>query len=57
MIRENYKKLVFKTIIRTNVALEEAVMNGVDIFAYDSKSNGAKDYKNVCNEIIKTKQW
>jgi chromosome partitioning protein len=57
MIRENYKDVVFQTVIRTNVALEEAVMSGADIFAYDAKANGAKDYKSVCNEIIKLKQW
>jgi len=57
IIRDNYVELVFKTVIRTNVALEEAVMKGVDIFTYDSKSNGAKDYKSVCNEIIKCKKW
>ena len=57
VIRKNYDQLVFETIIRTNVALEEAVMNGVDIFDYAGNSNGAKDYKNVCKEIIKLKQW
>ena len=57
VIRDKYKDLVFKTIIRTNVALEEAVMRGVDIFEYDNKSNGAKDYKNVCNEILKIEEW
>jgi len=49
--------LVFDTLIRTNVALEEAVMNGIDIFEYAGSSNGAKDYKNVCKEILKLKQW
>ena len=57
VIRQNYSDMVFRTVIRTNVALEEAVMNGCDIFAYDNKSNGAIDYKNVCNEILKIKQW
>jgi len=57
VMRENYKGLVFDTKIRTNVALEEAVMNGVDIFEYAGNSNGAKDYKSVCNEIKKLKQW
>jgi len=57
VIRETYDKIVFKTVIRTNVALEEAVMEGCDIFEYDSNANGAKDYKNVCNEIIKLEQW
>ena len=57
VIRQNYDDLVFKTVIRTNVALEEAVMNGTDIFSYDQRSNGATDYKSVCNEILKIKQW
>ena len=57
VIRKGYTDLVFETMIRTNVALEEAVMKGCDIFAYDASSNGAKDYKSVCNEILKIKQW
>ena len=57
VIRKNYENLVFETNIRTNVALEEAVMNGVDIFEYAITSNGAKDYMSVCNEIKKTKIW
>ena len=57
VIRSSYENIVFKTVIRTNVALEEAVMHGCDIFEYDDTSNGAKDYKNVCNEIINLKQW
>ena len=56
-IRKNYERLVFNTIIRTNVALEEAVMKGVDIFGYDGNSNGANDYLAVCNEILKIKKW
>jgi len=54
MIRQAYGEHVLGSVIRTNVALEEAVMSGVDIFQYDAKSNGAKDYKSVCEEIIKT---
>ena len=57
VIRHNYTDLVFTSVIRTNVALEEAVMNGTDIFSYDARSNGANDYKSVCNEILKIKQW
>ena len=57
VIRKNYGHLVFDTLIRTNVALEEAVMNGIDIFEYAGSSNGAKDYKGVCKEILKLKQW
>jgi len=56
IIRRNYNEKVFKTVIRTSVALEEAVMNSVDVFAYDSKSNGAKDYMKVCQEIVNSNQ-
>jgi chromosome partitioning protein len=57
VIRQTYGNMVFKTVIRTNVALEEAVMRGCDVFDYDGRSNGAKDYKSVCNEILKLEQW
>ena len=54
-ITSRYENNVFKTIIRSNVALEEAAMQGVDIFRYDQKSNGAADYMNVCEELINIK--
>ena len=54
-VRERFENKVFKTIIRTNVSLEEAAMQGMDIFRYAPKSNGAADYKNVCKELIKIK--
>jgi len=44
---------LMKTAIRVNVALAEAQSSGKDIFEYDSKSNGAKDYMSLVNEIIK----
>jgi chromosome partitioning protein len=43
---------VFNTIIRTNVTLEEASMTQGSVFDLDGKSPGAKDYMNVCHEII-----
>ncbi len=52
-IENHFKKDVFKTKIRDNVALAEAPSHGVDIFRYNSKSNGAADYESLCNEIIK----
>lgn len=44
---------LMKTAIRVNVALAEAQSSGKDIFEYDSKSNGAKDYMSLVNEILK----
>jgi chromosome partitioning protein len=54
-IRERFENKVFKTTIRSNVSLEEAAMQGMDIFKYAPKSNGATDYKNVCKELINIK--
>ena len=42
----------FRTVIRENVALAEAPINGLDIFRYDPKSYGAEDYTNLVNEIL-----
>jgi chromosome partitioning protein len=44
---------IFKTFIRDNVSLAEAPIHGQDIFSYDSKSNGAKDYESLIGEFLK----
>ena len=54
-IKERFGNNAFETIVRSNVSLEEAAMEGVDIFRYAQKSNGAIDYMNVCKELIKLK--
>ena len=56
VIEEDYSKDLFKTKIRMNVSLEEAQMQSQDIFAYNIKSTGAEDYREVCKEIIKNKK-
>ena len=43
---------LFKTKIRENISLKEAQANKKDIFSYDNKSNGAKDYKEFIKELI-----
>ena len=43
---------VFDTKIRDTVALAEAPAQRKDIFKYNRSSNGAKDYLNLCKEII-----
>jgi chromosome partitioning protein len=43
---------VFRTIVRTNVALEEASMSKCSVFDLDDRSTGAVDYMKVCDEII-----
>lgn len=43
---------VFNTTIRESVAIREAQYVGKDIFAYDGKSNAAKDYLSLVNEYL-----
>lgn len=54
-IEQHFPDVVFKTKIRDAVALAEAPTQGVDIFRYNPKSNGAEDYHNLCQEIIAIK--
>lgn len=50
-VREYFGDLVYKSVIRTNVALAEAPAQGTSIFKYDSRSSGAEDYMNLAREI------
>jgi len=43
-IQAHFKDEVFKSKIRDNIALAEAPSQGLDIFRYNGKSNGAEDY-------------
>lgn len=51
-IKKHFKN-VFKTMIRTNVALAEAPSHSLDIFNYKPNSHGAMDYMNLCKEILR----
>ncbi len=55
-VLENVKRYfpdkVFKTCIRENIAIAEAPSFGKSIFDYDKESNGAKDYLELCKEIV-----
>lgn len=53
MIENRYGDKVFKTKIRENISLAEMPLSGQSIFDYDSRSNGAKDYMALTEEIIK----
>ena len=52
-IIEYFGSRVFKTLVRDNVSLAEAPSYGQTIFEYKPSSYGAKDYLNLCREIIK----
>lgn len=55
-VLESLRKLLgdklFKTVIRRNVALAEATSFGQSIFEYSPASNGADDYRALCEEIL-----
>lgn len=51
-VREYFGDLVFKTVVRTNVALAEAPARGTSIFKYDARSTGAEDYASLSEEVL-----
>ena len=51
-IEEMFGDIVFRTRIRSSVAIEEAPYQGQDIFRYAPTSNGAKDYGDLCREFL-----
>jgi chromosome partitioning protein len=52
MIKDYFGDLVFKTIIRKNIKLEEAHSSGVPIFDYEPRCIGAEDYNNLVEEVL-----
>ena len=52
-VGKRFKGKVFKTIIRSNVALAEAPVRGQDIFIYAPNSHGAHDYLELSKEFLK----
>lgn len=52
-LRNNFKEKVYKTAIRENIRLSEAPSYVQPITSYDSKSNGAHDYRALAREVIK----
>ena len=51
-IAERYGSKVFHTKIRENIAVAEAPLSQMDIFAYAPESNGAKDYRALAEEVV-----
>ncbi len=51
-LNETYGEVMFKTVIRKNIALSESISKCVSIFDYRADSRGAKDYKDLADEIL-----
>ena len=52
-IKTYFERDMFTTRIRDNIALAEAPAQGLDIFRYSPKSNGAEDYLALTREIMR----
>ena len=52
-VKKYFKNRVYKTIIPRNVKLSEAPSYGMPIALYDKRSDGAKAYVSLANEIIR----
>ena len=55
LIKDSFCDKIFQTVIRDNVALAEAPINGRSIFEYNNKANGAKDYMSLAEEVLAIK--
>lgn len=51
-LEAQYGDLIFKTRIRVNVRLDEAVSAQESIYAFDSASSGAQDYAALTEEVL-----
>ena len=51
-LEEKFSGKVFQTVIRTNIQLAKAQEAGKDIFSFDRSANGAKDYRQLADELI-----
>lgn len=54
-LEQKFGNKVFKTVIRTNIQLSKAQEAGKDIFSFDKSANGARDYRELAEEIMKKK--
>lgn len=53
-LKNRYQSITFHTTIRENISLAESAGSGQSIFEYEPNSNGAKDYLELTEEILKT---
>ena len=56
VIKNNFKSLCYKTIIRTNVKIKDATNIHKSVIDLDPTSNGAIDYTDLAKEIISQEQ-
>lgn len=54
-IKNFFGEKLMNTTISNNITLAEAPSQGKDIFLYNKSCKGAKDYEELCSELIKKK--
>ena len=52
-LRKQFGNIIFETKIRENISVADAPLSSTDIYTYNPKCNGAKDYGSLVEEIIK----
>ena len=55
-LENDFKGILLNKIVRKNIALSESIITHQSIFEYSKRSNGAKDYKKVAEEIMKREE-
>ena len=51
-LRNNFKDLIFKTVLKRNISLSEAPSFGVSVLNYKINSEGSSNYLNLSREIM-----
>ena len=51
--RKQFGNIIFETKIRENISVAEAPLSSTDIYTYNPKCNGAKDYGSLVEEIVR----
>lgn len=54
-VANDYGNILLKTKIRQTISIGESQLQGLDIFHYDPKGNGAVDFIALCKELLKLK--
>jgi chromosome partitioning protein len=52
--RKRFGNQLFSTVIRANAHLKEAAADGKSVFEHTPKANGAQDYMNLTQELLRT---
>lgn len=52
-LRSRYADITLQTIIRENISIAESAGSGQSIFEYEPNSNGAKDYLELTEELLR----